>query len=86
MVLRYRESAFRHQITEKAIEHAVKFALFADEDFQGEEPPKVLYVGPDQAGNMLEVVGRFRDDGVLSVFHAMVARPSVLRLVNEWKG
>ena len=35
---------------------------------------KVLYVGPDRAGNLLEVVAVMRDDGSEIVIHAMRMR------------
>ena len=51
-------------------------------DFQGTEPPKVLVLGPDAAGNVLEVIGRFEPEDVLTIFHAMAARPALLRLLQ----
>ena len=48
----------------------------------GSEPPKVLILGPDQAGNILEVIGEF-DADELKVFHAMKARPQFLELLAE---
>jgi hypothetical protein len=35
---------------------------------------KVLYLGPDRAGNLLEVVSVLRDDGTEIVIHAMRMR------------
>ncbi len=35
---------------------------------------KVLYLGPDRAGNLLEVVSVVRDDGSEMVIHAMRMR------------
>ena len=37
---------------------------------------KVLYLGPDHSGNMLEVVSVLRDDGTEIVIHAMPMRRS----------
>jgi hypothetical protein len=79
---RYRLSAFKHGVVEDSIRHAVAQALFVDEDFQTTEPPKVLIVGPDHAGNLLEIVGKFDADDVLLVFHAMAIRPSILGLIG----
>ena len=62
----------------------MKFLLFADEDFQDSDPPKVLVIGPDSAGNMIELIGRFTNDNhTLVVFHAMAARPQLLRLLTD---
>jgi hypothetical protein len=37
--------------------------------------PRVPYLGPDRAGNLLGVVSTARDDGIEVVFHAMRMRP-----------
>jgi hypothetical protein len=66
--LNIRPSAFKHGIAPESIAHAVTHALYADDDFQGTEPPKVLVLGPDAAGNVLEIVGRFEPADVLTVF------------------
>ena len=77
-----RPSALKHGITSESIAHAVTYVLYADEDFQGTEPPKVLILGPDAAGNMLEMIGSFATEDVLTIFHAMTARPALLRLLQ----
>ena len=78
-----RPSALKHGVTGQSIGHAVAYALYADGDFQGTDPPKVLVLGPDTAGNVLEVVGRFTGDDVFTIFHAMTARPALLRLLIQ---
>jgi hypothetical protein len=45
-------SARRHGISDVDINHAVEHALVAGEQDDG----KILYLGPDRAGNLLEVV------------------------------
>jgi hypothetical protein len=52
-------SARRHGIADEDIVHAVEQALVAGE----QEDSKVLYLGADRAGNLLEVVSVVRDDG-----------------------
>jgi hypothetical protein len=78
-----RPSALKHGITSESIAHAVTYALYADDDFQDDDPPKVLVLGPDAAGNVLEVIGRFASSEVLVVFHAMIARPALLQLLTQ---
>ena len=63
-------SARRHGVSDVDIEHAVEQALVAGEQDDG----KVLYLGPDRAGNLLEVVSVLRDDGSEIVIHAMRMR------------
>ena len=52
-------SARRHGIDDLDIAHAVDHAIAAGEQDDG----KALYLGPDRAGNLLEVVSVLRDDG-----------------------
>ena len=63
-------SARKHGIGDDDILHAVDQALVAGEQDDG----KVLYIGPDRAGNLLEVVSIARDDGTEIVIHAMKIR------------
>lgn len=63
-----------------AIDHAV---VVAESD---EDPDKVLYLGPDRAGNLLEVVAIARVHEVELVNHAMRMRPAfepLLRSLGE---
>ena len=80
--MRFRDSAFKHGVTAEAIEHAVEYSMHWDDDAYGTEPPKVLILGPDHAGNILEVIGEY-DADELKVFHAMKARPQFLDLLDE---
>lgn len=64
------ESARRHGIDDEDILHAVEHALAVGEQADA----KVLYLGPDRAANMLEVVAVMRDDGSEIVIHAMGMR------------
>ena len=77
--LEIRPSALKHGISSESIAHAVTYALYADDDFQETDPPKVLLLGPDPAGNVLEVIGRYASAEVFVIFHAMTAdRKSVV--------
>jgi hypothetical protein len=60
----------KHGISDEDIRQAVEHALAAGEQEDG----KVLYLGPDGAGNLLEVVSVLRDDGSEVVIHAMPMR------------
>jgi hypothetical protein len=63
-------SARKHGVVDDDIVHAVDHALAVGEQDDG----KVLYLGPDRAGNLLEVVSIARDDGSEIVIHAMPMR------------
>ena len=63
-------SARKHGVSDEDIRHAVRNALVAADAHDG----KVLYLGPDGAGNLLEVVCVVRDDDSEIAIHAMRMR------------
>ena len=77
-----RRSAFKHGVTPEAIAHAIAHYRFRDDDMFGTEPPKILILGPDPAGNILEIIAITDAHGVLIVFHAMACRTAYLQLLN----
>jgi hypothetical protein len=46
--------AFRHGVTEEDMQHDLRSALVVEEI--GEDPIRYLVLGPDRAGNLLELV------------------------------
>jgi len=62
--------ARKHGIDDADIAHVVEYALATGEQDDG----KVLYLGPDRSGNLVEVVSVLRDDGTEIVIHAMRMR------------
>ena len=73
-------SARRHGIDDLDIEHAVTHPL-AIEDI-GEDPDRWLVIGPDRAGNMLELVVLVDQRGEI-VIHAMALRPKYRKLLER---
>ncbi len=72
--MRIRSSARRHGVTVEDIEHAWEFAVrFFDLDPHG-ETSRELCIGPDRAGNLLEVIYR-RGQKDVTIIHAMRLRP-----------
>ena len=65
------ESARKHGISDEDIQHAVDYALLVAD---GEGTSKVLYLGPDGAGNLLVIVSVTRDDETEILIHAMRMR------------
>ena len=76
------ESARKHGVSDDDILRAIDFALLAAEEDDG----KVLYLGPDQSGNLLEVVTVRRDDATEIVIHAMKMRRMYESLLREMGG
>lgn len=77
----FHRSAGRHGITNAAIRHAVERALVEYEI--DEDPSKVLIIGPDESGNLLEVVVLLLDQDRLLVIHAMSLRSQYHHLLLE---
>jgi len=46
--------------------------------------PKMLLIGLDEKGRLLEMVGGIADDGVLVIWHAMKCRASYIKLLPPW--
>lgn len=75
--MRIRNSALRHGITVEDIEHAWEFAV-GDLPFDpSHDPPKRLRLGPDHAGNLLELVYLEDDRTDGTIIHAMRLRTSL---------
>jgi hypothetical protein len=85
-MLRVHESALKHGQTIEDISHAVDMALYEiilDED---NDPPKLLIIGPDSAGNLLELIGGELADDVLLIWHADRCRPAYVDLLPKSGG
>ena len=71
-------SARRHHVEDEDIEHGLKHALLVEEI--GEDPTRYLVLGPDRAGNLLELVVLDRPQGPAFI-HAMPMRTKYRRLL-----
>ena len=73
-------SARGHGVADEDIRHAVDHAL-AIED-AGEDPDRWLVIGPDRAGNLLEVVVLVTNEGAQLAIHTMRMRAKFRRLIE----
>ncbi|MGQ0680385.1 MAG: hypothetical protein ACT4OM_12150 [Actinomycetota bacterium] len=71
----FHRSAFKHGFDEVAIQHAIHGALTIIDLDPDADPPKVLALGPDPAGNLLEVIWLELAGDIELVIHAMALRP-----------
>lgn len=78
-------SARKHGIPDEDIRHAVKHYMYVAAIDSDGPPWRVLYLGPNRAGNLLEVVTVDRDDDGELVIHAMKKRRH-LRFLLPKKG
>lgn len=74
-------SAHKHGIDEAAILYALDHALTVIDLEPDADPPKVLAIGPDRAGNLLEIIWLELADNVELTIHAMPLRPAFYHLL-----
>lgn len=87
-VLRYNsvsiyDSALRHEILRDDILHAHDYALGFSAFDSARGQARLLIVGPDRAGNLLELIGIPKDEMELVVIHAMRMRPHFAPLLPK---
>ncbi len=75
-----RPAARKHGVADEDIRHVVDNALAVED--AGEDPDRWLVIGPDNAGNLLEVVVLVTDDDRVLVIHAMRMRAKYWRLLK----
>jgi len=79
----FHRSAFKHGVLVESISHALsKWLVAVDLDVDG-DPARVLAIGPDLVGNLLEVIWLELADGRMLVIHAMQLRVSFYGLLSE---
>ena len=79
--MKIHDSARKHGVEDRDLLHAIDHAL-AIED-AGEEPERWLVIGPDRAGNLLEVVVMMTTEGTQLAIHAMTMRAKFCRLLSQ---
>lgn len=67
-------SARKHDVGDGAIAHAIDHALVVVDLEPDADPPRVLAIGPDDAGNLLEIIWLEFLDRASIVIHAMPVR------------
>jgi hypothetical protein len=75
------DSARKHGIDGDTILHALAHAIAVVDLDPDADPPKGLAIGPDRAGNLLEVIWLELADDVQLVIHAMALRPTFYDLL-----
>ncbi len=79
--MKIHSSARRHGVEDEDINHAVDHALVVED--AGEDPDRWLVIGPDQSGNLLEVVVMTTRETTAIAIHAMPMRPKYERLLGR---
>ena len=76
------ESARRHGVNDEDVRHAVDHPVVVVDLDRDSDPPKILGVGPDRAGNMLEVIVLVLAADDHLAIHAMPLRKKYYRLLE----
>ena len=74
-------SARRHEIADADMLHAVDHSLVVDD--LGDDPDRWLVIGPDRAGNLLELVVLITSEGDELIIHAMPLRAVYRKLLES---
>ena len=78
---RFHPSARKHGVAEQDTLHAIDHALAIEDAV--EDPDRWLVLGPDRAGNLLEVVVLMTVESTQLAIHAMAMRPKFNRLLRS---
>jgi uncharacterized DUF497 family protein len=86
-VLRYaeleiHETALKHGVSNLDIHHVCANSSDIFELDQESDEIKILIIGPDSAGNLLEVIGLEINDQSLLIINAMKIRKSMVKLLE----
>lgn len=79
--MEFYHSAFEHGHDSQAILHGIANAITVVDLDPEADPPKVLAIGPDFAGNLLEIIWLELDGGRELIIHAMQLSPSFFALL-----
>jgi hypothetical protein len=79
-------SASKHGISDDDVLHAVEYELVSVDLEPDADPPKVLVIGPDSAGNLLEVIVLVLADDRIIAIHAMRLRRHFYELLPGEEG
>lgn len=83
MGVEFHSSASKHDVAEEDVVHGLSHALVEFDLGDDDSPTRRLVVGPDRAGNLLEIVVLRFDDDREMVIHAMRMRSKYRPLIDE---
>ncbi len=76
------QDARKHGVTDEDMRHAITHRLHVSELPTDDETERVLIIGPNRAGNPLELVALLVEDGAV-VIHAMALRARYRSLLER---
>lgn len=86
-MIEFHRSSNKHGVHPHDILHAIEHSLVSTDLEPDADPPKSLTIGPDRAGNMIEVVLlKLANNNRFLVIHAMKLRKQFNELLPGAKG
>jgi hypothetical protein len=79
-------SAGKHGVAASDVMHAVEHEIVSFDLDPDADPPKILVIGPDSAGNVLEIIVLVLGDDRLIAIHAMKLRRQFHELLPGEEG
>ena len=79
------ETAYKHGVSTLDIQHVINHAIQIFQYFDEWDRERILVIGPDRSGNMLELIAAVLSDQTARIFHAMKLRPKFEDSINERK-
>jgi hypothetical protein len=79
-------SASKHGVNDDDVLHAVEHEMVSIDLDPDADPPKVLVIGPDSAGNLLEVIVLVLAEDWMIAIHAMKLRRHFYELLPGEEG
>lgn len=76
-------SALKHGITRTQITYTTNHLITLADLDSDSDPPKVLIIGPDKSGNLLELIALVLKGDELLIIHAMRLRPQFFPLLPD---
>ena len=85
MEIRFKQSAFWHEIKEADIRYAFMYPNFDGPIEDTDEDNRYIRIGFDKAGNLLEILYNEYEDHIC-IFHAMKCRSIFFHLLEDLGG
>ena len=81
--MRVHRSAFKHGLSLDTIQNIYDHPIVVVDLDPDSDPPKVLIIGPNLDGNLIELIAIVLADDDLLIIHAMPLRPTFHRFLPD---
>ncbi len=85
-MIEFHRSSSKHGVHPHDVLHAIEHSMVSTDLEPDADPPRILIIGPDRAGNLIEVVLLHLSNDRLLVIHATGLRKQFYELLPRAKG